>query len=73
MRRYGWKNKTQPYLTTGFYEITCWACETKNVFVIDPKTIPFHNSRLARMLLASPYYRARKISKNFLGNSTGKP
>ena len=73
MRRYGWKNKTQHNLTAGFYEITCWACETKNVFLIDPKTIPFHNSRLARALLNSPYYHARKVSKKFLGNGSRKP
>lgn len=73
MRRYGWNNKTRPSLTAGFYEIKCWACEERNVFIIDPKTLSWFNSPLVRKILTSPYYRAHKIPKKFLGDSTRKP
>lgn len=64
MRRYGWKNKTQSNLLTGFYEITCWACKKRNVFIIDPKTLPFHNAKLTKKILRSEFYRAVKCLIN---------
>ncbi len=63
VRRYGWKNKSQSREKTGFYEVVCPICGSKNRFIIEPKTIPFHNYSLVKKILISRYYMARSVGK----------
>lgn len=63
VRRYGWKNKSQSREKTGFYEVVCPICGSENRFIIEPKTIPFHNYPLVKKILVSRYYMARSVGK----------
>jgi hypothetical protein len=63
VKRYGWKNKKIPFEKRGFYEITCPICGERNRFIIEAKSIPYHNSRVVNNILNSEYYMARPVTK----------
>lgn len=59
MRRRSWNNRSQPSETIGFWKIKCKCCGNEIVFLINPKTLPHSNSRLAKHLLKG--YLAEKL------------
>ncbi len=61
MRRFGWKNKSQPSETIGWWKIKCNYCGENIVFILNPKTLRFHNNKRIRAFLKS--YTAHKVVK----------
>lgn len=59
LRRRSWNNRSQPSETIGFWKIKCKCCGKEMVFLINPKTLPHSNSRLAKHLMKG--YLAEKL------------